>query len=259
MEEKDIEIDLRDILGIIMARIWLILLITLLCTVAGFCLAKFVLPPQYTSSVKIYVKNLGTTDGNNISYQDQMASKSLASTYIVILDDVSVYEEISDRLLNDYAEEDLARFFTIRVDEDNKKYIPTDEISRLVNISSVNDTEVIQVSCTCEVPKFSAEICTYISDIAPDLIKRVMQAGSVETVSDARVPMNPSGPSVRNYTVLGFAVGFVISAALVFILYFTDNAVTTGEDIKNKFNVPVLAEIPDIFMDEKGGTRYGSN
>ncbi|MBO5449564.1 MAG: lipopolysaccharide biosynthesis protein [Ruminococcus sp.] len=251
------EMNVKDIVNLLLSRIKLILLITVLCTAAGFCFAKFVLPLKYTSSIKIYVKSTNSaaaTEG--ISYSEITAAKSLASTYIVILDDRSVYEEVSKRLIQDYDTKDLANYFTIKKDDDGNEYIPEGQLQSIVNISSVNDTEVLQVSCTSEVPKFAADICTYISDLAPDLIKRVTQAGSVETVSPAKVPVSPSGPNLKLITMVGCLAGLVISIALVIIMDYFDNAVTGGEEIKARFNVPILAEIPDIFMDEKGAGKY---
>jgi capsular polysaccharide biosynthesis protein len=255
LDSRD-EISVQDILFMLLSRLRLIVLITLLCTVAAFSYAKFLLPLQYTSSIKIYVKNQTSTSTTGVAYSDITAAKSLVETYVVILDDESVYNYVSDRLIEDYAIEDLQNYFTILTDDDGKQYIPSKEISKLVSFSSVNDTEVLKVSCTCRVPKFAADICTYISDYAPDHITRITQAGSVETVSDAIVPTTPSGPNVWKYTIVGFAVGLVVSVALAILLSSFDNEVTGAEEIKQRFNVPVLGEIPDIFMDEKGAGKY---
>lgn len=251
----DKEISIKDIFAILLDRIKLIIIVTLAGTAAGFVIAKFFVPLQYTSSIRIYVNNANSS-GEVKSYQDQLASRSLATTYIVFLDDVSVYNEVSRRLIEDYDINDLKKYFTVKVDEEGNQYIPTAEIKKLVTISAVNDTEVIQITCTSRVPRFSADICTYIGDFAPGLIKRLTDAGSVEPVSEPIVPNTPSGPNIKLYTFAGFAVGLVISIILAVVLSLFDNAVTSGDEIKARFNVPILAEIPDIFMDEKGGGKY---
>lgn len=265
MEEK--EISLQDLLNIVLGRIRMIILLTVIFGAAGYCAAKFVMTPKYTSSIKIYVtgSNLENRDNETgLSVQEQQAAKNLAATCIVILDDVSVYEAISDKLLEDYAVDDLANYFSVResidpITGESKLYIPTGQIKKLINITAINNTEVLQVTCTTEVPKFSADICMYISELAPALITRTVRAGSVETVSEARVPSAPSGPNVKKFTALGAFAGMALAVFIAFILSLLDNTVSTGEDIKERFNIPVLAEIPDIFMDEKGGSgKYGS-
>lgn len=255
MEEK--EISIQEILGIMLAHIKLIIFLTVLMGAAAYSYAKFVMPEQFTSSIKIYVTNgRNTGDNTAITAQDQQAARSLANTYIVILDDASVYEAISDKLIEDFKMEDLKKFFTTRIDESGKEYIPNSQIKRLINISAVNNTEVLQVVVTSEVPKFSAKICEYISDLAPELIMRTTKAGSVETVSPPKVPTGPSGPNVKRYAMLGMIAGFAIAVGISILASFMDNTVKGGEDIKDRFGIPVLAEIPDIFMDEKGGNKY---
>ena len=55
MEQK--EISIQEILGILLGHIKMIIIVTLLAGIAGYSYAKFVLPLQYTSSIKIYVTN----------------------------------------------------------------------------------------------------------------------------------------------------------------------------------------------------------
>ncbi|MCR5542417.1 MAG: lipopolysaccharide biosynthesis protein [Ruminococcus sp.] len=259
MEQK--EISIQEILGILLGHIKMIIIVTLLAGIAGYSYAKFVLPLQYTSSIKIYVTNNNmsdTNDNNQINAQDLNTARSLATTYIVILDDALMYESISDRLLQDYNEEDLDNYFTIAVDDNNKHYIPSSQIKKLINIAAVNNTEVLQVTVTSQVPKFSADICTYISELAPKVIQRTTKAGSVETVSPPKVPTSPSGPNIPRYLLLGLVAGLAVSVGISFVATFLDNTVKSGEELRDRFGVPVLAEIPDIFMDSKGGSsKYG--
>ena len=259
-DNDEITISLQEIFSILLSKLKFIILITIFATALAFCVAEFILPVKYTSDVKIYVKNTDSSTTANgqagINNNDLIAAKSLVETYIVILDDNSVYEKVSEKLLGDYEVSDLEKYFTILKDDEGKDYIPSEEIQSLVTMSAVNQTEVLQISCTSRVPQISADICTYISDIAPSLIKRVTQAGSVETISPAKVPVKPSAPNKKMVTAVGGLLGLIVSVAIVFIMHFADNAIKSGEDVKARFGVPVLAEIPDIFMEEKGAGKY---
>ena len=125
-----------------------------------------------------------------------------------------------------------------------------------MSLTAVNDTEVIQIEATTESAQISSDICTYIASIAPDLLKKTTNAGSVETIGYAKVPEEPSSPNVRNITIIGALLGLVISVAIVVISNLLDNCVSTAEDIRNRWSIPVLAEIPDLEMDEKEASRY---
>lgn len=247
--EKDMEIDLREIFYLLLSRLPFILLLTVIGTIAGFSVAKFAMPLKYTSSVSIYVNN---ANENAVQEQDRanaadiQASKALASTYIVILNDDIVYEEVSRMLFEEYDIRDLEKVFSISYN-DSEPYITPGQIRSLVSISAVNDTEVIQITATTENASLSAAICTDIAAVAPDLLTRVTKAGSVETIGTAKVPSGPSAPNVKKITAMGFLMGAVVAVAVVIISYLLDTRIKTAEDFKKRFSeIPVLAEIPDL-------------
>ena len=132
MEGK--EISIQEILGILLSHIRMIIVVTILAGIVGYSYAKFVLPLQYTASIKIYVTNGKTGDQDNddnlINAQDLNTARSLATTYIVILDDPLLYESISDKLLKDYDVDDLKNYFTISVDEKGNEYRSPFEIGK---------------------------------------------------------------------------------------------------------------------------------
>lgn len=250
-DEKDI--DLREVFYLLLSRLSFIILLTVVGTIAGFAFAKLMLTEKYTSSISIYVNNANenaaqTAASDKAEAQDIAASKALASTYIVILNDDIVYDEVSKLLFEEYDIRDLEKVFTVEY-VDGEPAISAAQIRSLVEISSVNDTEVIQITATTENASLSADICSDIAEIAPELLTRVTKAGSVETIGNAKVPTKPSAPNVMKYTAVGMLLGIVVSVGVVIISAMLDNRIKTGEDFKKRFpEVPVLAEIPDLHV-----------
>jgi capsular polysaccharide biosynthesis protein len=259
MEKKEIEFNLGDIFYLLLSKLHIIALIALLGGIVGFGAAKIILPVKYTSSVSIYVNNASEDavvpeDGKATS-ADLYASQALAGTYIVILQDDIVYDEVSDLLIQDYELSDLKKLFTIKYEE-GEPYIPASQIKSLVSISAVDDTEVISISATTENPQLSADICTYIAGIAPDLMKRTTHAGSVETIGSAKVPTEPSSPHVKRITLISFALGMVLAIAIIIVTDLIDNRIQFTDDFKKVFeDIPVLTEIPDMSENDKGGAK----
>ena len=257
-KNEETEIDLLEILYLLLGKLPFIILLTVLGVFGGFAIAKLMLPVKYTSDVSIYVNNsiMGTTDyTEKASTQDIMASKQLATTYIVILDNDEVYDEVSNRLLEEYHVEDLEKMFTISY-EDGEPSISASQLRSLVSIAAVNDTEVINISCTSLNPQISADICTYISEIAPSILIRTTKAGSVEPIGHAKIAKTPSSPNVKRTALIGGLIGMVIAGAIVIISHMLDRRIKVADDIKKKFpEMPILAEIPDLY-DTKGGVKY---
>ena len=251
------QINLVEIFFLLLSRIKFIIILTVLAAAALFCYAKFWLPLQYKSSVSIYVKNSTVANENaTATASDLTAAKSLASTYIVILDDDVVYDKVSKMLLDAYGADQMKGFFEIKKDESGAEYIPASQIRSKVSASAINNTEVIQISAVTKDPQLSADICNNIAFIAKDLLIQVTKAGSVETIGNAKVPTAASGPSVKKYTIIGAFIGFVFAAAVVIIRKLLDNCINSADDIKNKFDIPVLGEIPDLEMDDKEASKY---
>ncbi len=266
MEERELEFNIRSLFLLLAKKIVYIAAAALTGLLAGFLFAKIVLPVKYTSSVSIYVNNYTAAsdivEEGKINAQDIQTSKALASTYIVILQDDIVYDEVSDRLVQCYDLDSLSRIFNISYKPDPEggkekvPCIPAGQIRSLVDIEAINETEVIRITATTRNAELSADICTFISEIAPDLLTRTTRAGSVETIGNAKIPTAPSSPNVKKYALLGFFAFGVLAAAAVVILDMIDNRINTADDLKKHFaDIPVLAEIPDL-NDTKGGTQY---
>lgn len=252
METQEREIDLKEIFEILLSKLKFIILLTMLGFVAAFFLAKVLMPVKYTSSVSIYVKNTTGQGQGAATVGDLSAAKDLAETYIVILNDDILYEQVGQMLIEDYNVDDLKRFFTVE-ESDGKYSIPAEEIRKKVVISSVNNTEVINIKAETTSANISADICTYISDSAPELLTRVTKAGSVETIGTAKVPNDPSSPNVKKISVIGGLLGLFVAIAAVVIMHMLDSCISSADDIRQRFKIPVLAEIPDLELDLKGG------
>lgn len=256
MEKQEQEINLAEIFFLLLSRIKFIIILTVIFGGALFAYAKFWLPLQYSSSVSIYVKNSTENNSTTATASDLSAAKSLASAYIVILNDDAMFDKVSDMLLEAYGSSQLSSFFTIKKDDSGKEYIPAAQIRSLVSVAAVNNTEVIKITAVTRDPQLSADICNDISIYSKELLVQVTKAGSVETIGQAKVPTSASGPSVKRYTIIGALGGFILACALVIIIKLFDNRINSAEDIKNKFDIPVLGEIPDLEMDDKEASRY---
>ena len=257
---QEMELNLADLFYLLLSKLHYIVLLGALGFLLGFAIAKFVLPVKYTSDVSLYVNNAMTLEqqmGNGVANgSDINAAKLLASTYIVILKNDEVYEEVSKRLLEEYHEEDLEKMFAVSHTEQGEAYIAPGSIRSLVNITTVDNTEVIKITCTSLNAQISADICTYIADVAPSILIRTTKAGSVEPIGHAKVAKRPSSPNVSRIAVIGGLLGAILAAGVVIIADMLDTRIKIADDIKKKFpDVAILAEIPDLY-ENKGGTKY---
>lgn len=226
MEEKVIEIDLKALVNIFRKR-WAWIAAS---TVAGFLIllmvSLFMLPRKYTSSVSLYVNNLTSVSlTGDVNINDINASQKLVDTYIVILQDDDVLQQVADQLSTP---------------------MTVGELSGAISMQSVNQTEVLQISAETVSPELSAEICNTLAEIAPSVLQRVVKAGSVEVIGSAKAPRHASSPNVKLNSLLGALIGLALSVGASIVIYLLDNTVKGEEDLKARLDVPVLGEIPSF-------------
>ena len=209
-KNEDYSIDLTLLFQELTKYVWLIAAVVLLFGISGYTYTKVCKPLEYTTSTCLYVKsNQKASVINNASLQELDASKSLAETYIVILSNDAIMDVAAKKLTNICTPEEIYTYFSTTVNEDGSTTIDPKSILRYVSFSTVNETEIIQISATTPSPTISAEICRIIADTAPAVISRVVGTGFVETINTAKVPLQPSGPNaVKRGIILAF-LGFL--------------------------------------------------
>lgn len=237
-EENDyIEIDLVRLLSALWRHFWIILLSMVIFGAAGFGYANYLITPLYQSDVQMYVNNADISVGNTsikFSQGDLLAAQGLVDTYIVILNSRPMLDDVIDELELPYSYEQL---------------------KGMIDAEAVNGTEVFQITVTDADRKEAKEIANKIAELLPEHISQVVDGSSVRVVQYAVLAGGPCSPSVMKYLCLGIALGFLISAGIIVLRVLLDKRVHDPEDLAKRYDIPVIAVIPDL--EKKGSSKYG--
>lgn len=229
------EIELKQILRFLWRKAWLIALVITIAGTAAFLVTRFLIVPQYTASIKMYVNN--STEANKvISSSDLSAAQSLVGTYITIIRSDIVLDEVSTHTGLPYS---------------------AGEINGMITAGAINNTEVFLVSVTNPDPEAATEIANAIAETASDKIREIIGGSSVKIVDYAKVPSTPSTPDCLRNTALGGLIGLVLIVGLLLLLEVTDTRIKTESDLENVSGLPVLGALSEFGFSEKaGGTKY---
>ena len=237
-EENDyIEIDLVRLLSALWRHFWIILLSMVIFGAAGFGYANYLITPLYQSDVQMYVNNADISVGSTsikFSQGDLLAAQGLVDTYIVILNSRPMLDDVIDELELPYSYEQL---------------------KGMIDAEAVNGTEVFQITVTDADRKEAKEIANKIAELLPEHISQVVDGSSVRVVQYAVLAGGPCSPSVMKYLCLGIALGFLISAGIIVLRVLLDRRVHDPEDLAKRYDIPVIAVIPDL--EKKGSSKYG--
>lgn len=235
--DEVIEIDLLRLLRALWHRAWLILLAGIMAAGIGFSYAKFAITPRYEAGALMYVNNSSFSVGStsfSISSSQISAAQSLVDTYVVILQSRTTLEEVIKKANVPYSYEQL---------------------HGMVRAAAVNGTEIFKITVNSTNPEEAALLANTIAKVLPDIISNVVDGSSVRIVDRAVVPTQKVSPSITKYTAIGFALGFLVSSAVVALIDMFDDVIRDADYLTQTFNAPVLASIPDLM----GGStsKYG--
>lgn len=237
-KEKNAEIGFNRIFAALWHKMWLIVLIAVLCAVVTFLAVYYFVTPMYQASAMFYVNNSDFSVGDtmlNISAGDITAAKDLVKSYIVILNTRTSLNEVID-----YAGVDIT----------------STELRKMISAESVESTEIFEVVVTSADPELAEKLANAIAYILPMRIDSIIEGTSARIVDAAVTPTKPSSPNYINSTVVGFLIGFVLMIAVAILQEVFDVTIRTEEDMAMVCKHPVLASVPDMAAPGKGSYYY---
>ena len=221
--EMEIEYSLSEIFSILIKRAWIIVLCVVIVTAGAFIVTKYVIDEKYTSSVSMYV----APNSNNVdvlaSLSELNYAQEVVNTYIEILKTNSFMTSVAYASGLGYSQKDL---------------------SEMVEINAVNDTEIFMVKVTTEDADHSLKLANTIAQMAPQKIIEIKDADAVRVVDPAVLPIEPSSPNVLKNTAIGLALGLMAGVMLTFLLEMLDKRVKNEDDLVRRYNIPVLGSVP---------------
>ena len=90
---------IKDLINLFLNKIWTIVAVTLAFGVAAFCVAKFLLPLQYSSHLSMYIQSYSTLTAQDENQTSGVTgAKQLINTYIAVMKDDAVMSAVSRTL-----------------------------------------------------------------------------------------------------------------------------------------------------------------
>jgi capsular exopolysaccharide synthesis family protein len=232
------ELDLRRLVSLLWRKSWLIGLTGLLCAVITFLVSFYLITPKYESSTMFYVNNnSGLSIGNisGISSGDMASRQELVKSYIIILESRETLIDVMD----------FADLF-----------MELEDLQEMITAESVNGTEIFRVTITSADPYEAERLATAVGEVLPARINNIVEGTSAKIVETAVVAAEPSSPNYTVNTVLGLLIGVVLCVSVIVLYELFDVTIRSEEDVQMCCPHPVLAAVPDMTVQNKGGYYY---
>ncbi len=217
-------INLIEVFRLFLFHWWKIALSAILAALLAYGLTTYYIMPIYTSRGSLYVNN-NNSKTPTVNLADIASSQQLAYTCIELL--------TSDTFLS-------------KVQEYSGLPYTTRDIKRMLTLSPLNETEIIEITANTGNPEHSQMLVNAVLDNAYDEIIRVVGGGNVKIIDSANLPKAPSSPNVYRNVVLGFLLGAFFCMVLIFLIDVFDSRIKIESDLMDVKDLPLIGVIPDI-------------
>ncbi len=220
---EEIEVDIKELIGVILRRIWIIFLVTLGTAIIAFLFTRFRITPQYESTTKIYLLAKNNDDSNRITTSDLQLGSQLTNDYIALVKSRPVLEEVISDLSLD---------------------ISLKNFEQLIKVTNPDNTRIIDITVRYSDPNTAKLIADNIRDISSEQIKDIMDLEQVNIVEEGDISNDKVSPNIIQNTLIGGILGGILATLIILIIYFLDDTIKTPDDVERYLGLSVLGSIP---------------
>ena len=239
MEKKTLEMENRenassvietqlsvvDIINMMLTFWWLIVILAVLVGGSTYAYSKITAVPEYNSVGTLYINTQTEQKSEDVNASALNNAKVLMPTYIEILKSKPFLELVC---------EDLDDKYTFK------------EMEEFIEIEAVEDTNLINISVDTTDAHDSYLICTSIVNNAFDEIIRVFEGGSVKLINSPEESLSALPTNSYQKGLIGVVIGAVVAMLIIFLINLFDTRVKSSEELKNKYNLPILGEVSNL-------------
>lgn len=209
-EQKNIkEIDLKQYFILIKKRFWIIIVITVISTLAGYYFSSHDKAPVYETSTRMILGS-GSEDMN---------------TLMVMIKDPIVMEGVGEQL-------QLKRSVNTMADQ--------------ITVSQVDESQVVQITVTDADPEIAAQIANATATTYKKEMGNILGFNEVQLLSEAKPGASPINQASTNLTIITFVFGLIVGTGFVFLLDSLDVKIRKESDVEALLGVPVLGTVSNM-------------
>lgn len=217
--QDEMEIDLLEIFGVLMSRIWLILLVAVVFAGGTGVFCKFIMTPIYTSTTQLCILSNTTI----ASLQDLAIGTQLTQDYIVVAQSRPVVEKVIENLELDMTYEELLG---------------------VTSVENPTDTRILSISVTNPDPTLAKQIVDQYAQVSRKRIADLMDINEPGIIEEGHVAERKTSPTTTKNAMIAGILGALLASAFVIIRHMLDDTIKSSEDIERYLGLNTLGILP---------------
>lgn len=214
------EINLSEVYSYFKTKILWILLAIVVIVILGNIYTIITRTPMYQSNTTIVLVGESKKEYNQ---SDSLLNQNLIGTYSQIIKSRKVLSQVIENL-------DLK--------------LTTTDLAQSITTSSVEDTEIIQITVNNPKAKDAKKITDELAEVFAKEIKDIYHLENVEIIDKAEIAKTPYNVNYLKDNVIYLVVGLVLSFGVVFVMYYFDTSIKSSEVVEEKLGLTVIGIVP---------------
>ena len=214
------EINLSEVYSYFKTKILWILLAVVLIIVLGNVFTLLTRTPMYQSNTTIVLVGESKKEYNQ---SDSLLNQNLIGTYSQIIKSRKVLSQVIENL-------DLK--------------MTTEELSNSITTSSVEETEIIQITVENAKAKGAQKITDEVAKVFAKEIKDIYNLENVTIIDKAELAKSPYNVNYVKDNIIYLVIGIVLSFGVVFVMYYFDTSIKSSEVVEEKLGLTVIGIVP---------------
>ena len=217
------EFNISEFIKYYFSKFIIVILFLLIGTVGSIYYNENVQVPMYKSQTSLVLTRSNNSNSTTSLQNDISLNKNLVSTYREIIKSRRILSKVIENLNLDTTEK---------------------ELSKRINVTSANDTELIVISVTDEKGRISRNIANEIAKVFKSEITSIYNIENISIVDEAVEAKEPYNVNIPKQYVMGIGSGFLLASVIISICFYFDDSIKKPEDIEEKVGLNVLATVP---------------
>jgi len=214
------EINLSEVYSYFKTKILWILIAVVVIVILGNIFTIFTRTPMYQSNTTIVLVG-ENKDGYNQT--ESQLNQNLIGTYSQIIKSRKVLNQVIENL---------------------KLKMTTQELAQTITTSSVEDTEIIQITVENAKAKDAQKITDEVATVFAKEIKDIYNLENVTIIDKAELAKSPYNVNYVKDNIIYLVIGIVLSFGVVFVMYYFDTSIKSSEVVEEKLGLTVIGIVP---------------
>ena len=214
------EINLSEVYSYFKTKILWILLAIIVMVILGNIYTIITRTPMYQSNTTIVLVGESKKEYNQ---SDSLLNQNLIGTYSQIIKSRKVLSQVIENL-------DLK--------------MTTEELSNSITTSSVEETEIIQITVENAKAKDAQKITDEVAKVFAKEIKDIYNLENVTIIDKAELAKSPYNVNYVKDNIIYLVIGIVLSFGVVFVMYYFDTSIKSSEVVEEKLGLTVIGIVP---------------